>query len=61
MKKSFYAGLIIFIILTGCTNLNAKDKLENPPMSNESVELDKATFAGGCFWCMEPPFEKLEG
>ncbi|MFP4160268.1 MAG: peptide-methionine (R)-S-oxide reductase MsrB [Desulfobacterales bacterium] len=20
-----------------------------------------ATFAGGCFWCMEPPFEKLEG
>jgi len=24
-------------------------------------ELRKATFAGGCFWCMEPPFEKLEG
>ena len=21
----------------------------------------QATFAGGCFWCMEPPFEKLEG
>ncbi len=21
----------------------------------------KATFAGGCFWCMEPPFDKLEG
>lgn len=20
-----------------------------------------ATFAGGCFWCMEPPFERLEG
>ncbi|WP_280770952.1 peptide-methionine (S)-S-oxide reductase MsrA [Salipaludibacillus daqingensis] len=20
-----------------------------------------ATFAGGCFWCMEPPFEKVEG
>jgi len=20
-----------------------------------------ATFAGGCFWCMEPPFAKLEG
>jgi len=23
--------------------------------------LEKATFAGGCFWCMTPPFEKLTG
>ncbi len=22
---------------------------------------EKAIFAGGCFWCMEKPFEKLEG
>jgi len=25
------------------------------------THLETATFAGGCFWCMEPPFEKLEG
>lgn len=25
------------------------------------TKLEKATFAGGCFWCMEPPFEKLDG
>lgn len=23
--------------------------------------LKTATFAGGCFWCMEPPFDKIEG
>jgi peptide-methionine (S)-S-oxide reductase len=23
--------------------------------------LEKATFAGGCFWCMEPAYDKLEG
>jgi peptide methionine sulfoxide reductase msrA/msrB len=24
-------------------------------------DLQKATFAGGCFWCMEKPFEKTDG
>ncbi len=24
-------------------------------------EQDTAIFAGGCFWCMEPPFDKLDG
>jgi len=23
--------------------------------------LAVATFAGGCFWCMEPPFDKIDG
>ncbi len=27
----------------------------------EAPELATATFAGGCFWCMEPPFDKLDG
>jgi methionine-S-sulfoxide reductase len=27
----------------------------------DTLKKAAATFAGGCFWCMESPFEKLEG
>ena len=40
--------IIIFIILT---NFNF----------SYSAQKDKAYFAGGCFWCMEESFEKLNG
>ena len=26
-----------------------------------AAEYRSAVFAGGCFWCMEPPFDKLDG
>ncbi len=30
-------------------------------ISNAQNRTETATFAGGCFWCMTPPFEKLDG
>ena len=29
--------------------------------SGSANGLAKATFAGGCFWCMEGPFDKIKG
>jgi len=31
------------------------------PPKQPAPQMARAVFAGGCFWCMEPPYEKLNG
>lgn len=44
-----------------CVACTANDGADQAEPSPNQAQLETATFAGGCFWCMEPPFDKLEG
>ena len=64
MSKNWILSFIFFGLMGLTTQCMAKaQKLEKEPASKaqKTDVLEKATFAGGCFWCMEPPFEKLNG
>lgn len=44
-RTVFILSFCLFIFSTGYGNM----------------KIEKAIFAGGCFWCMTPPFEKIDG
>jgi len=64
MKNSYtYYFFIILVVLIAVlfTTINGSSESVYKSKSSSIPGLRKATFAGGCFWCMEPPFEKLTG
>ncbi|OFW68270.1 MAG: peptide-methionine (S)-S-oxide reductase [Actinobacteria bacterium RBG_13_63_9] len=58
-SKRALALLTIFAAAVAGTTLGRAGTETSMPMIDGRHAV--ATFAGGCFWCMEPPFDKLDG
>ena len=54
--KFLTARTYILLLILAC--LPAAGSAETGP---DTTNQATATFAGGCFWCMEPPFDKIDG
>jgi peptide-methionine (S)-S-oxide reductase len=50
-------GLIAMAGLPATTQAQERTLAAEPPPAGLAV----ATFAAGCFWCLEPPYDKLDG
>ena len=54
--------MIVLLLITGVSGAVGDDvRKEGVLMEKNAARLEVATVAGGCFWCMEQPFEKLDG
>ena len=56
MKFRIVLGLVLLLMQPGSIFAAGKDQT-----TPSASRLEKATFAGGCFWCMEEALDRLEG
>jgi peptide-methionine (S)-S-oxide reductase len=60
MKMSLLLIALLTIVAAATVAAQGDNKMQPVPAAI-SGKLEKATFAGGCFWCMEHPFDELPG
>lgn len=61
MRNLAIVFLIAVAVFFSFTNPEGRENKGSSPLGTTIEKIEKATFAGGCFWCMEPPFEKMDG
>lgn len=52
-------AVVVLLVMYRRESVDASANGGQKTMNTDRTE--KATFAGGCFWCMEGPFEKIDG
>ncbi len=51
--------LLLLTVVFGCEGQQSRATYQKPVLDHS--KLDTATFAGGCFWCVEAAFEQIAG
>lgn len=62
--KTTHFLVLLPIVLAACTAAPSKPAATNAPADTTPADLSayhRATFAGGCFWCVEGVFESIKG
>lgn len=61
MFKNVFSILLAVVLLTGCVNSEENNIIKDSAVDEIDNSKQTATLGGGCFWCMEHPFEILDG